>query len=861
MHAQGVFHNDRAASLALTGQRQAISAHFKLGRRRRCGGITRRHDTRQGHVARLVGEGDVKAFAIVLCRGQDHGKRAIKAHDAGANLHTCRVFHGNGAAHFAFARQRQAIDTHVKVSRRRRCRGVARHNRGRQRDVTRLVRQGDVKQLTIFLRRIEHCAKRAVSVNGAGADLHTQGVFHNDGAARFTFTGQRQAIDTHLKLSRRCRCRGVSRNHRGDCRHVARLIGQGDVEGFAIFLRGIKDGGKRAVRANDTGADLHTRRVFHDDDAARFAFTRQRQAIDTHLELCRRRRCRGVTGNHWRDCRHVARLVRQSDVKQLAIFLRRIEHCAKRAISANGAGADLHTQGIFNDDGATRFAFTGQCQAIDTHFKVRRRRRCCGVTRNHWHDRRHVARLVGQGDVEGFAIFLRGIEDRGKRTVRPNDSRADLHARGVFHGDDTARFAFARQLQAINADFKLSRRCRCRGVARNHWRDCRYVAGLVSQGDVQGFAIGLRSIEGDFETAISAHRPAAYHCARSVFDRHRAADFAFTAQGQAINAHFKLSRRTRSRRVTGYHRGDRRHVACLVGQGNVEGLAIFLRGIEDRSERAVRTNNTGTDLHARRVFHGDHTARFTFTGQFQAIEAHFQLSRRVGCRGITRYYRGRRRHVARLVGQGNAEGLAIFLRRVEGDGKITVSADDTRADLHTQGVFNGHRAARLTFTVQGQAIRADFKLGWGCRCRGVARCHRGRRRHVTGLVSQGDVDGLAIFLRGIEDRGKRAISVNDASTDLRTGGVFHDDGAACFTFTAQGQAIRADRQFSRCQWRGGIAGDNWRHHRHVAGFVCQRDVKGFAIGLCGIEGDGKGAIQRHRSAADHSACGILNGDG
>ena len=132
-----------------------------------------------------------------------------------------------------------------------------------------------------------------------------------------------------------------------------------------------------------------------------------------------------------------------------------------------------------------------------------------------------------------------------------------MHARGVFHGDDAARFAFARQFQTIDADFKLSQRCRCRGVARNHWRDCRYVAGLVGQGDVEGFAIGLRSIEGNVETAISAHRPATYHCARSVFDRHCAADFAFTAQGQAINAHFKLSRGCRCRRVSGYHRGGR----------------------------------------------------------------------------------------------------------------------------------------------------------------------------------------------------------------------------------------------------------------------------------------------------------------
>ena len=258
----GVFHDDRAACLAFTRQQQTIQADFKLSRCRRCRGITRRHITRHRHVACLVGQGHVEVFAIFLWRVQDRAKRAINPDNTGAHLRTCGVFHGDNAACFTFTRQRQAIEADFKFSRRRRCRGVAcNHWRG-HRHVACLVGQGNVEGFAIFLWRGEHGAKRAIQPDDASANLHACGVFHRDDAAHFAFTGECQTIEAHCQIGRRGRCRGIARHHRCGHRHVARHIGLGDAEGFAIFLWQREDRGKRAIQPDKTATDHHTRRIF-----------------------------------------------------------------------------------------------------------------------------------------------------------------------------------------------------------------------------------------------------------------------------------------------------------------------------------------------------------------------------------------------------------------------------------------------------------------------------------------------------------------------------------------------------------------------------------------------------------------------
>ena len=150
---------------------------------------------------------------------------------------------------------------------------------------------------------------------------------------------------------------------------------------------------------------------------------------------------------------------------------------------------------------------------------------------------------------------------------------------------------------------------------------------------------------------------------------------------------------------------------------------------------------------ARRVFHDNRAARLAFTRQQQAIEADFELSRCRWSRGVTRRHGARQGHVARLVGQGNVQAFAIFLCRAEGRGKRAIRPDDTGADLRTGGVFHDDRAARFTFTCERQTIRAHSQGVRSRRRRGVARRHSTRQGHVARLVGEGDVKGLAIFLR------------------------------------------------------------------------------------------------------------------
>ena len=149
----------------------------------------------------------------------------------------CGVFHDDRAARLAFTRQQQAIEADFKVRRSSRCGGVTRHNRSRQRDVACLVRQGDVQALAILLCRAEGRSKRAIRPDDAGADLRTGGVFHDDRAARFTFTCERQTIGAHSQGVRSRRRRGVARRHSTRQGHVARLVSQRNVEALAIFLR------------------------------------------------------------------------------------------------------------------------------------------------------------------------------------------------------------------------------------------------------------------------------------------------------------------------------------------------------------------------------------------------------------------------------------------------------------------------------------------------------------------------------------------------------------------------------------------------------------------------------------------------
>ena len=600
-------------------------------------------------------------------------------------------------------------------------------------------------------------------------------------------------------------------------------------------MRWREDGGKVAVDPYHNGADLLACSIFYDDRTARLAFTGQQQAIQADFKLGRCRRCRGVARHNRGRQRDVACLVGEGDVEAFAIFLCRAQGRGQRAISSHGAGTDLHTRRVFNRDGAACLAFAGQGQAISADAKLRWRRRSRGVARHNRGGHRDVARLVGEGDVEGFAIFLRGIEDRAKRAIKAHHARTNGHAGRVFHGDDAARFTFTGQQQAIKADRQAGWRCRCRGVARFHADGRRRKLQAIGQGDTKGFTVLLRSVEGDGKVAVHTHSARTDHRARSVFDRHRQPCFALATQGQAIQAHHQVGWGLRCQGAPHNHSADRGLVTRRILELNIQGLAIALSRVKHDCKAAIHPDKPCTDDCPVKTFNGHGGARLAFTRQHQTAKADCQVGRSIRIGGVTGSDRGGQRHVAGLVGQGDVKQLAIFLRRCEYRTKRAIFTHGASTHLHTRSVFNDNRAARLTFTGQRQAINTDFKLGRRRRCGGITRYNRSAHGHVARLVGEGNVEALAIFLCRSQDRDKRAIQPNDAGADLHTCGVFHDDGAARFAFTGQRQTIEADFKLGRRRWSRGITRCHNARQGHVARLVGQSDVEDFAIFLRRIE--------------------------
>ena len=858
--ARGVFNRHRAADFAFTAQGQAINAHCKFCRGIRCRGIACNHWRDRRDVARLVGQGDIESFAINLRGIEGYFETAISAHRSAANDHARGVFDRHCAANFAFTGQGQAINAHCKLCWGIRCGGIARYDWRDCRDVARLVGQGDVEGFAIGLCSVEGNFKAAVSAHRPAANDRTRGVFDRHRAADFAFTGQRQAINADRQISWRRRCCGVPRNHRRYRRNVACLVSQRDVKGFAIFLRTVEDDFETAISAHRSGANHHARGVFDRHCAANFAFTAQRQAINAYRKVCWRVRCGCVARDHWRDCRHIARLIGQGDVQGFAIGLCSVEGNFKAAISTHRPAANDCASSVFDRHCAANFAFTAQCQAINADRKVCWRVRCGGIARNHWGDRRDVARLVGQGDVEGFAIGLCAVEDDFKAAISPDRPGADHRARCVFHSHRAARLAFTGQRQTIGAHHQVSRGIRRRGIARHHVDRWRSQAASIGQGHAQGFAVGLRFVERYFEAAISTDNPSADWQASRIFDSNGAANLAFTGHCQTIDTHCQIGWRIRRYRDTDHHWGNRRDVACLVGQGDIKDGAIALRVFKDDFKTAISPHHARAYRHTGRVFDSDCAADFTFTGERQTIRAHGNVGGSIRCGGIARNNRGGNRHIAGFVGQGDVKGLAIFLRTVEDDFETAISAHRSRANHCAIGCFDRDGAAHFAFTGECQAISAHRKFSRRVRCGRVACNHRRDLRNVARLVGQRNVEGLAIGLCRVEGDFEAAVSAHRPGANHRARCVFNRHRAADFAFTGQRQAINAHRKLSRCIRCRGIACDYWRDCRYVARLVGQGDVEGFAIGLSRIEDDGEAAVSRYRPGADHRARRVFHRD-
>ena len=331
-------------------------------------------------------------------------------------------------------------------------------------------------------------------------------------------------------------------------------------------------------------------------------------------------------------------------------------------------------------------------------------------------------------------------------------------------------------------------------------------------------------VERYFEAAISTDNPGADWQASRIFDDYGAANLAFTGHCQTIGANNQTGRRLRCYSFTDHHRGSRRDIACLVSQRHFKGGAIALSGVQGDFETAISPNDRRTDLLPGRVFNDNCAARFTFTGEGQAVRTHSDIGWRIGCGGVASYHAASLRNVARLVGQGDAQGFAVDLCFVENDGEIAIRIHNAVADLQTCRVFDDNGAADFAFTGEGQAISAYRQFSWSRWCCGVARHHTAACRHIASSIGLGNRQCFAIGLCWRKSDFEAAISAHRAGADHITRCIFHGDGAANFAFTAQGQAICANTQAGRGFRCSGVARYHAANLRDVARFVGQGDI-------------------------------------
>ena len=185
----------------------------------------------------------------------------------------------------------------------------------------------------------------------------------------------------------------------------------------------------------------------------------------------------------------------------------------------------------------TRLTFTAECHTVCGQKQAGGYIRSGGVRRHHAADRRLVARRVGQDDIKGLTVVLRGAQANVEVTVSTHSARTDHIARRIFNRHRRARLALAADGLAIRADRQAGRSLWSGGVRRHHATDRGLVTRRVGQGYVEFFAVGLGRVQGHLEVAISPDRAGADHVTGRILDCHFGTGLALADNAQAIAAH------------------------------------------------------------------------------------------------------------------------------------------------------------------------------------------------------------------------------------------------------------------------------------------------------------------------------------
>ncbi|KAA6419411.1 MAG: hypothetical protein FRX49_10669, partial [Trebouxia sp. A1-2] len=352
-----------------------------------------------------------------------------------------------------------------------------------------------------------------------------------------------------------------------------------------------------------------------------------------------------------------------------------------------------------------------------------------------------------------LAIGLRGGESDAVAAVRGDYRRADRRAQGIADGDGGAGLAAAahHRAEAVHCRGKADRRG---DVGRVHGDFGRGIARRIGLGDLEQLAIGLGRGEGDAEAAIGGDQGGAERIAGGVMDAHRRARLAGAGHCRAVRRHARHGRGGSGEvgRGDSHRRGD---IMGGVRLGDLEQLAVGLRGGERCAIAAIGGHGRGADHRAAGIAYRYGRAGLAAAGDDGAAAA--DCCRQAKRRGdVGRVHGCFGRDIARRIGLGDLEQLAIGLRRGEGDAEAATGSDQGGAERIAGGVMDAHRRARLAGAGHHRAVRRHARHGRG----GSGEVGRGdghRRGDIMGGVRLGDLEQLAIGLRGGEGDAVAAI--------------------------------------------------------------------------------------------------------
>ena len=236
----------------------------------------------------------------------------------------------------------------------------------------------------------------------------------------------------------------------------------------------------------------------------------------------------------------------------------------------------------------------------------------------------------------------------------------------------------------------------------------------------QCLAVGLRGVEGDFESAASADHHAAQHAAVRPAHGNGGARFA-VAGDRGTGA---VDGRVGDHLRWGGVGCSEVHGPCAVTQVvsgfDGQAFAVALWRVEGDVETAVATHSGAAQHIAVGVTHGDDGAALALAGKVNASGIDGQpggLQRAVDIGRHDGYGRG----VASWVAQYHVQLLAVGLRRVQDHADHTAGTDLGAAQHSTVGADDLRGGARFAATGEQPAIGAQLQF--------------------AGFVGRGDIGG------------------------------------------------------------------------------------------------------------------------